>query len=109
MASKLEMNRKDMEELYQLLCVYRRTYPDRADVAKVIIIDLEMRYKDIYGKELINARNPRNAGRKRKYTEDMDQRIIKLRQENHSMRKIADEEGCSLGRVQKVLKNHGVS
>ena len=109
MASALEMTRKDMEELYQLLCVYRRTYTEKEETAERIAADLETRYQSVYGRKIIYAGNPRNAGRKRKYTEETDVRIAELRRKGLSLRRIAEEEGCSLGKVQKALKKQGVS
>ena len=109
MAGKIEMNQKDMAELYQLLKVYRMVYPEHGEEADQIAGDLEMRYREAAGEEIRLARNPRNAGRKRTYTEERGQRIMRLRREKHSMREIAKMECCSLGMVQRVLKEGGVS
>ena len=109
MAGKIEMNKKDMAELYQLLKIYRMVYPEQGEAADQIAGDLEARYREAGGAEISRVRNPRNAGRKRTYTEEREERIIGLRREKHSMQEIAKMECCSLGMVQRVLKEGGVS
>ena len=104
----MEMNRQDMIEFYQLLCMNLMTYPQMAAETETIISDIEGRYRKSNGEDIRKAGNPRSAGRKRRYTEEMDRRIVELREQDYSLRRIAREEKCSLGRVQDVLKKHGV-
>ena len=108
MASKIEMKRQDLIELYQLLNVYSQTYKDSDADTERLIRKVEMRFKKIYKDDISQSGNPRNAGRKRVYTEEENLKIIELRNKGYSLRKIAQEEGCSLGRVQDVLKDNGV-
>lgn len=105
MGTGMRMRRQDMIELYQLLWLYSRTYHPETTETERLIEALETRYKEAYGQELRQARNPRDAGRKKVYTEETEQRIIELHKKNYSLRRIAREEGCSLGKVQDVLKN----
>jgi hypothetical protein len=97
-----------MIEFHQLLRMYIMTYPQKKAETEIIISDIEERYRKVTGEEIREAKNPRNAGRKRRYTEEMDRRIVELRKQEYSLRRIAREEKCSLGRVQDVLKKHGV-
>ena len=81
---KVEMNRQDMEELYQLLELYERTYGGR----KVTEMRQEVsaRYREEKGEVISQKRNPRRAGRKRRYTEEEKQRIRELRDGGMSIR-----------------------
>ena len=106
MASELEMSKQDMIELYQLLRLYSNTYHVKKDTAE-LLENVYQRYEKVYGEDIREAHNPRNAGRKKQYSDEIDQRILDLRKEKYTLRKIAEIEGCSLGRVQKVL-NRGV-
>ena len=100
---KVEMNRQDMEELYQLLELYERTYGGR----KVTEMRQEVsaRYREEKGEVISQKRNPRRAGLKRRYTEEEKQRIRELRDGGMSIRRIAEGTGCSVGYVQGVLSD----
>lgn len=104
MASTIEMRQQDMVELYQMLTVYRMTYPDRESAAVLLLEDVAWRYQKIYGERITTKRNPRNAGRRPKYTREESQQIIELREEGLSYRKIAEKTECSFSYVQRVLK-----
>lgn len=101
---RLKMKRQDMEELFQLLEVYERTYGGRN--AREMKEELSARYREEKGGEDISEkRNPRGAGRKRQHTEEERKRVRELRAKGMAMRKIAEETGCSVGYVQGVLSD----
>ena len=97
----LGMKRQDLEELYQLLELYERTYGEKE--AEKVLAKVEEDYRNIYGEKIGEKRNPRKAGRKRKYTEVTKGEIHKFRREGLTIREIAKETGCSVGYVQSVL------
>lgn len=105
MCGGLAMKDQDLVELYQLLHLYWRTYPENADRSlKEIISDIERKYREQSGgKEIKGISNPRSAGRKKKYTQKQDAQIKRLYKEGNSMRQIAEKAGCSLGHVQDVI------
>ena len=101
---RLEMKRQDMEELFQLLEVYERTYGGRN--AREMKEELSARYREEKGGEDISEkRNPRGAGRKRQHTEEERKRVRELRAKGISIRRIAEGTGCSAGYVQGVLSD----
>lgn len=100
---RLEMKRQDLEELYILLEVYERTYGGRN--AGEMKEELSARYREGKGGDISGKRNPRRAGRKRQYAEEERKQIRELRDKGMTMRKIAEETGCSVGYVQGVLSN----
>lgn len=97
----IEMKRQDLEELYQLLTLYKRTYGNRH--VEEIQKEVAERYERHYGKDIMKERNPRKAGRKRQYTEEDREKIRIKRGQGASIREIAKETGCSVGYVQGVL------
>ena len=97
----LEMRRQEQEELYQLLLLYEKTY--RSQEAEKLLKELKCRYTNIYHEDISQRRNPRNAGRKRLYTDSDREQIHKLRSEGHTLRKISEKTGCSVGYIQGVL------
>lgn len=97
----MEMKRQDLEELYQLVRVYEMVYD--GIVAQKFAEEIEKRYEDIYEEKITGKRNPRKAGRKKKYTEEIRKEILALRKEGITIREIAKEMGCSVGYVQGVL------
>lgn len=99
----LEMKRQDMEELSQLLCLYERTYGSRE--AGELLKEVSDRYRNQYKENILEKRNPRNAGRKRQYTEEKKGELRELRKKGLTIREIARETGCSVGYVQGVLRD----
>lgn len=104
----LAMKEQDLLELYQLLSLYRQTYQEDAEGGKDLdgwLSIVALRYREqTGGKDVREGRNPRNAGRKKAYTEEQDERIRHLYGERLSIRGIAKESGCSAGHVQDVIK-----
>lgn len=103
--SGIHMSEMDLIELYQLLSLYRRTYQENEKKTPLELLgDIGEIYGRISGgKDIRDARNPRGAGRKRVYSEEMNKKIKELYESCGSMRKTAKEAGCSLGHVQDVL------
>ncbi len=108
--SKLDMREQDLLELYQLSQLFSSTYGDRLTASskrgiKALTALIEERYKVVTGGEDITmATNPRNAGRPTVYTDEQNNRILDLRGEGLSLRRIAEEVNCSLAHVQRVLE-----
>lgn len=100
---KIEMKRQDLEELYQLLKEYERTYGGSG--VSEIIKELSERYRGITGEAVWEKRNPRGAGRKIRYGEEEICQIRELRNRGISIRRIAERTGCSVGYVQGVLSD----
>lgn len=98
---KLEMKSQDMEELFQLLQLYERTYGGRNAVE--MLGEVAARYREKNGEGISCKRNPRGAGRKRRYPETARQQIRELREEGLTIRRIAEKTGYSVGYVQGVL------
>ena len=105
MGTGLTMKKMDLIELYQLLSIYRRTYTDEdGQSIKEILFNIEGHFRDqCCGKDIRDAGNPREAGRKRKYTDSYDAQIKELRTSGMSIREISRKAGCSAGHVQDVL------
>lgn len=97
----LEMKRQDLEELYQLLELYQRTYG--SSLTGGLLAEVAGRYNSSYGEDISGKRNPRKAGRKKQYTEKDITRVRELRGKGGSIREIARETGYSVGYVQGVL------
>lgn len=106
MIRMLYMREQDLLELYQLTSLYKRTYPE--DVMQNMEELLEMvslRYRETTnGKNIKGQTNPRKAGRKPTYTEEVNQKIIGLHHCGVSLRGITKEIGCSLGHVQNIIQ-----
>ena len=99
---KVEMNRQDLLELYQLAVMYTRCYDSELGE---LLKEISEKYKNNTGGEDIrSSRNPRCAGRKRVYAENTDRTILELRNNGMTLRGIAGKLQCSIGHVQDVLK-----
>lgn len=99
---RMEMNRQDLLELYQLAAMYAGCYGvDLGDLLEGIS---ERYRKNTSGEDIRGSRNPRCAGRKRVYAENTDRTILELRNSGMTLRGIADTAQCSVGHVQDVLK-----
>lgn len=99
---KLEMKRQDLIELYQLASLYSRTYGSQS--TESLLKELNSRYQEKYGADISDESNPRDAGRKKKYDEKTDRRIMQMHGRGCSVREIAQETGCSVGYVQSVIR-----
>ena len=104
--NKICMRAQDLLELYQLAAVYKAAYLEDAHLNLPQLLErIENRYKEISsGKDIRRQRNPRQAGRKQTYSQEQNEQIYLLRQGGKSIRKIAEEAGCSTGHVQDVIR-----
>lgn len=102
----LGMKRQDLVELYQLCRMYKGTYSGAGrEAAEKLMQEAEREYRERYGEgDISEAKNPRGAGRRRIYKEEINKRIKELHGEGMSKRGIAKELGCSLGHVQDVIR-----
>lgn len=98
----MEMNRQDLLELYQLAEMYTRCYG--LELRELLEGISEKYRKNTSGEDICSSRNPRCAGRKRIYSEEMDRTILELRNSGMTLRGIAETLQCSIGHVQDVLK-----
>lgn len=96
------MHKHELLEFYQLIKLYQTTYKD--DSLNELLKNVESLYEEIAHTDIKKQSNPRQAGRKSKYTEEQNQQIIDLRQNGVSLRNIAKETGFSLGHIQTVIK-----
>ena len=99
---KVEMNRQELLELYQLAVMYARCYG--LDLGELLDGISEKYTKNTSGEDIRSSRNPRCAGRKRVYAENTDRTILDLRNSGMTLRGIAATLQCSTGHVQDVLK-----
>ena len=96
------MNRQDLLELYQLVGMYARCYG--LELGELLEGISERYRKNTGGEDIRSSRNPRCAGRKRVYAEDMDRTVLELHNSGMTLRGIAGALQCSTGHVQDVLK-----
>ena len=99
----IAMRGTDLAELYTLLGMYNRTYggvPE--DLIESIKDAYQAAYRNGEGK-IAEITNPRNAGRKSGVTMEQIGQAKRLHEQGCSMRKIAEEMGCSVGSVHKLI------
>lgn len=92
----LTMIEKDLGELYTYLELLQKTYLCCEDEVRILLDTILRIYSlQFYRKDLVAAvhelRNPRNAGRKRTYSDADMQRVKEKSGEGLSIRKIAAE------------------
>lgn len=98
------MSRQDLLELYQLTAEFNREY--ESNHACSMLEEIKESFAEHYGEDITKARNPREAGRKKKYDEKTDNRILELKKQGKTVRNIAQEAGCSVGYAEAVLQRH---
>lgn len=100
------MKQQDLLELYQLLVLYQQTYHECGEKSLSGWLDnISERFQEkTGGDDIRKARNPRNAGRRKLYSESQDQEILVQYRNGNSFRCIASRIGCSVGHVQDVVK-----
>lgn len=103
------MVERDLSELYTYLELFGKTYT----ACTPEVMALMQSVKDIYilqmgisdGEAVFRAlRNPRNAGRKKKVTEEDSARIKQLSEEGMTVRAIAEELYIPKSTVQRILR-----
>lgn len=90
----------DLQELYQLLRLYGRTYG--GDAADGLMQEVEARCRERGVRP--DAGNVRGAGRKRKFDSKKDAEILEAYAQGGTIRQIAEQKGCSTGYVHKLIK-----
>lgn len=100
----LEMRIADLRELYTLVELYERTYGQLGITTTELKAGVRKKCEErgVAG----NIYNARGAGRKKKYSEWTDRKIMEGYENGNSIRKIASETGCSTGYVQKLISEH---
>lgn len=101
---KTEMQLSDLCELYILLELYEKTY--RQPGITIEELKGSVRKKCEERGKTGSIRNARNAGRKKKYKEETDKKILAGSSHGKTIREIASETGCSTGYVQKLIYEH---
>ena len=107
----IRMRPTDLGELYALLSMYRNTY---GGIPEELTREVACHYQEaaacgqrIKGEDPIPlVTNPRGAGRKGHIHPDETADIIRMRRLGMTIRKIAQESGCSVGRVHKLIHEH---
>lgn len=103
------MKQQDLLELYQLLVLYQQTYCEcgERDLSSWLN-NISRHFQEKPGAGNVKeARNPRNAGRRKLYSQAQNQEILTLYGNGDSFRCIASRIGCSIGHVQDVIKTQG--
>ncbi len=100
----VEMKLADLRELYTLVELYERTYGQPGITAGELKESIRRKCEERGVPS--DIRNARDAGRKKKYSEETDREIVEGYQYGKSIRKIAAETGCSTGYVQKLIFEH---
>lgn len=100
------MRRTDLAELYTLLEMYNRCY---GGVPGEPAESVKEAYKASAGRDkegVPRITNPRGAGRKSGVAMEQISQAKQLHAQGRSMRKIAEEMGCSVGCVHKLINEH---
>ena len=98
------MESRELLELYQLLRMYRFAYGDEDGKLTALLSEIASEYAALTsGKDIEQAKNPRGAGRKRRYSAEQDEEILKIYKGSRNYRKAAEEAGCSIGHIQDVV------
>lgn len=101
---------KDLGELYTYLELFGKVYDGYDTQIETLMKGIEEVYAHEYRckdpeKALRRLRNPREAGRKQKYTQEQIEQVRELAREGRSIREIAEESGISKSSVQRWLKS----
>lgn len=105
----VRMNNKDLAELHYYLSLFHDVYAIRSNEVDDLLESIKMIFEAQTGEHnpeqvMRMLRNPRNAGRKEKCSND-DLRIINaLREEGRSIRQISEQTGISKSSVQRILQ-----
>ena len=107
------MSEHDFGETYTFLEFFLRTYVVHEDDVKTVLQTILETYMLEYNRAdpiraLKALRNPRNAGRKKHISDDVESRIRELRNQGHSIRCITEETGVPKSSVQRLLNKAAV-
>ena len=103
------MSEKDLSELYTYLELFQRTFITCEEEITSVLLTIKKLYSLYTGLDkdelIIKAlRNPRDAGRKQKYTEKYFQ-VRKLSSEGKSVRAISEIMDIPKSTVQRILQS----
>ncbi len=101
---QMEMQLSDLCELYILVELYEKTYGQPGITIGELKETVRKKCEERGMTDVI--RNTRNAGRKKKYSEETDRKIVDRYRQGRTIREIASETGCSTGYVQKLIYEH---
>lgn len=96
------MQAKDLLELYQLMTMYQQVYSSEGIDVSEVIDHISGQYYEKTGKRIQEASNPRNAGRKRIYPDEVRAQISRWKAEGITYREISRRTGCSLGFISGI-------
>lgn len=105
----LYMQAKDLGELYTYLELFGKVYDGYDAEVEVLRKGIEAIYAEEYRcgnaeGALKKLRNPREAGRKKRYGREQIEQIQELARSGMSIRKIAEETGISRSSIQRWLR-----
>lgn len=96
------MQAKDLLELYQLITMYQQVYASEGIDVSEEIDHISEQYYEKTGIRIEEARNPRDAGRKRVYSDEVRAQISRWKAEGVTYREISRRTGCSLGFISGI-------
>lgn len=107
----IKMRPTDLGELYALLSMYQNTY---GNVPEWLVEQVVKHYQEAApcgscrkeGASMPLVTNPRGAGRKSRTDPEEVSRIVQMHHSGATIRRIAAEFGCSVGRVHKLIHEH---
>ena len=109
--ASLQLRDVDFSELYTYLELYERTYNCNLAESSKIRTHLEHCYCEKHGlknsKEVPAifheiSRNPREAGRKKSYTQEQENIVLQYLKNGMSIREVSRKTGISPGTVQRI-------
>lgn len=102
----LTMKASDLAELYCLLELYVRTYESPVVLPEPDLLNqIKALYEEQPARPPFSSAvcNPRGAGRKKGYPEEVREQILQLQREGLNFREIASRIPCSVGYIHKLI------
>lgn len=119
MRTGLHITEHDFPEIYTWLEFFAQNYDNAAKEVQIVLRGIVEAYMEKRADEhrviteeeaiaFLKARdsNPRNAGRKPKYSEDEQARMISLLETGTEKTTVAEQFKCSVSYVEKLWKRH---
>ena len=102
------MQEKDLAELYTYLELFTKTYLCGRDAAESLLKTIRQVFSLEYAcpdpeETMRRLKNPRNAGRKPRYSEAVGTHVKQLHREGLSIRDISAQTGIPRSTVQRIL------
>ena len=103
------MQEKDLAELYTYLDLFAKTYLCGRKAAMSLLVFVRQVYSLEYDcpdpdKALRRLKNPRNAGRRREYSDLTAVQVKQLHKDGLSIRRISAQTGIPRSTVQRILR-----